>query len=287
MTRPAAAPEIFTTIASLREWLHDHRVAGRGIGFVPTMGALHQGHLTLIEAAVRANPVVVASIFVNPLQFAANEDLNSYPRDLDRDVDLATQAGVTAIFAPSVEEMYPQWPLLSSVSVSAITDTMEGAIRPHFFTGVATVVCKLFSIVGQSRAYFGEKDFQQLAVVRRMVADLSLPIEVVGVETVREADGLAMSSRNIYLDDVERRQAPVLYAALQAAAEAITGGERSAQVVRDLLHRRIEAVAPLDYAEVVDAATLERVDPLAGELRLLVAARFGKARLIDNIGVRA
>ena len=277
--------DTFTTLASLRSWLHAQRMAGRSIGFVPTMGALHRGHLTLIEAAAAGNEVVVVSIFVNPLQFAAHEDLASYPRDLERDVAMATEVGATAIFAPSVEEMYPQWPLLTSVSVSTISEPMEGAVRPHFFAGVATVVCKLFSIVGECRAYFGEKDFQQLAVVRRMTEDLSLPVELVGCPTVRERDGLAMSSRNVYLTEEERQQAPTLHWALIAAVAAIASGERSAESVRQLMHSLIEPVAPLDYAEVVDAYSLQRVDPLAGELRLLVAARFGKARLIDNVGV--
>jgi pantoate--beta-alanine ligase len=277
--------ETLTTVAGLREWLHEQRMAEQSVGFVPTMGALHDGHLMLVETAVMANSAVVVSIFVNPLQFAAHEDLNSYPRDLERDMARAAQAGATAVFAPSVEEMYPQWPLLSSVSVSGITDSMEGTVRPHFFAGVATVVCKLFSIVGPSRAYFGEKDFQQLAVVRRMVSDLSMPVEVVGCETVREPDGLAMSSRNVYLTDVEREQAPTLHRALVTAAEMITNGERRAEPVQAMMRAMIEPVAPLDYAEVVDASSLQRVDPLAGELRLLVAARFGRARLIDNIGV--
>lgn len=248
------------------------------------MGALHDGHLSLMRHAGAASDLVVVSIFVNPLQFAAHEDLDAYPRDLERDVELAASAGAHLVFAPTAREMYPQWPIRTTVSVEGLTSTMEGEVRPHFFTGVATVVCKLFSIVGECSAFFGEKDFQQLAVVRQMASDLSLPVEVVGCATVREPDALAMSSRNVYLDDRQRADAAVLSAALAAGVAAIESGIRDRAAVQTVVRSMIEPVAPLDYVEVVDALTLEPIDPLRGEVRLLVAARFGSTRLIDNMG---
>jgi pantoate--beta-alanine ligase len=273
------------TIDGLRFTVGTARREYRRIGFVPTMGALHDGHLSLIANARDGADLVVVSIFVNPLQFGAGEDLSSYPRPFEHDVELAHGAGADVIFAPSVEEMYPRWPMATSVSVTGVSAPMEGARRPGHFDGVATVVAKLLSIVGPCRAFLGEKDWQQLAVIRRMVADLSLHAEIVGCPTVREADGLAMSSRNAYLTADERIGAPVLFRALTEACAAIEAGERDAAAVRRLLADRIAPVAPLAYGEVVDAATLERVDPLAGELRICVAARFGRANLIDNVGV--
>ncbi len=279
--------KVTTTIAEVRSLLDEARRAGGTVGFVPTMGYLHDGHESLVRRAVAECDTVAVSIFVNPLQFGAGEDLASYPRDLDRDLARCRAAGAGVVFAPSVEEMYPV-PVLTTVTVAEVSARMEGAARPHHFAGVATVVAKLFAIVGAGRAYFGEKDWQQLAVVRRMAADLSFPVEVIGCPTVREPDGLAMSSRNVYLSPEERRRAPVLYRALRAGAEAIERGERDPAAVRALMAGMIEPEADrLDYAEVVDAATLQRCDPLEGELRLLVAARFGRARLIDNLGVWA
>ena len=281
-------PTLHETIGSFRGALAE---AGGAVGFVPTMGYLHDGHRSLAEAA-RAdgrNQLVAASIFVNPLQFAPTEDLAAYPRDLERDLDLLGGAGVDHVLHPSVEEMYPfGTPTLTTVTVADISAPMEGITRPTHFAGVATVVAKLFAIAGPCRAYFGEKDWQQLAVVRRMAADLSFPVEVVGCPTIREADGLAMSSRNVYLDEAHRAAAPALHGALLAGRWAIEAGEREAGAVRDAMHAAIAAVpeAEVDYLEVVDAATLQRVDPLAGELRLLGAARVGKARLIDNVGAR-
>lgn len=276
------------TIAELRATLDARRAAGASVGFVPTMGYLHAGHTSLMDAARAETDVVVTSIFVNPLQFAAHEDLDSYPRDLARDTALAEAHGVDLLFVPSVTEMYPE-PVATTVSVAGVSQGYEGASRPTHFDGVATVVAKLFNIVGPCRAYFGEKDFQQLAVVRRMVADLSAPVTVVGCPTVREDDGLAMSSRNAYLTDAERAAAPVLYWALRAGAAAVEAGERDPDAVVTAMTEVVatEPLAELDYAAVVDAATLEVPRPLRGELRLLIAARFGKARLLDNLGVRA
>ena len=274
------------TIPELRPVLDRERTAGRTVGLVPTMGYLHDGHLSLMRQARAETDVVVASIFVNPLQFGAGEDLGAYPRDLDRDARLADAAGVDVLFVPGTREMYPA-PVLTTVSVAQVADPLEGAARPHHFAGVATVVAKLFAIVGPCRAYFGEKDFQQLAVVRRMAGDLSFPVDVVGCPTVRELDGLALSSRNSYLTAEEREAAPVVYRALRAGVASILAGERDPAAVRSLLAGIIEAepLAQLDYAEVVDADSFRTPVPLAGNLRLLAAVRFGRARLIDNVGV--
>ena len=274
------------TIAELRAELDRHRAAGDTVGFVPTMGYLHDGHASLMRAARADTDVVVASIFVNPLQFGEGEDLDAYPRDLARDRELATAAGVDLLFTPTVDEMYPR-PVLTTVSVAEVSQRFEGATRPTHFAGVATVVAKLFAIVGPCRAYFGAKDFQQAAVVRRMALDLSFPVEVVACPTRRERDGLAMSSRNVYPPPGERAAAPVVHKALQAGAAAITAGERDPATVRDLIAQIIEAepLAELDYAAVVDADSLTVPESLVGNLRLLAAVRFGRARLIDNVGV--
>ena len=276
------------TIAELRDRLDAERADGRTVGFVPTMGFLHDGHVSLMRAARVDCDVVVTSVFVNPLQFAAHEDLDDYPRDLERDAQLAEDAGVDVLFVPAVEEMYPQ-PVQTTVTVAGVSEGLEGASRPTHFAGVATVVAKLLSIVGPCRAYFGEKDYQQLAVVRRMVADLSMPVTVVGCETVREDDGLAMSSRNAYLTPAERAAAPVVHRALRAGAAAVLAGERDPAEIRALMARVVatEPAGVLDYAEVVDATSLTVPDTLDGDLRLLAAVRFGSTRLIDNVGVTA
>jgi pantoate--beta-alanine ligase len=277
-----------TTILELRSVLDAERAAGRTAGFVATMGYLHDGHASLMRQARAETNVVVASIFVNPLQFGAGEDLDAYPRDLDRDTRLAEAVGVDVLFVPDADEMYPT-PVLTTVSVAGVSEPLEGAVRPTHFAGVATVVAKLFAIVGPCRAYFGEKDYQQLAVLRRMARDLSFPVEVVGCPTVRELDGLALSSRNSYLTADEREAAPVVYRALRAGAASILAGERDPAAVRTLVTQIIEAepLARLDYAEVVDADSFTVPDPLGGNLRLLAAVRFGRARLIDNVGVTA
>jgi pantoate--beta-alanine ligase len=279
-------PTLISTIDEVRSTLGAARSAGRRIGFVPTMGFLHAGHGSLIEAAREHNDLVIVSIFVNPLQFAPDEDLSDYPRDLGHDRALAGQAGADLIFTPGVDEMYPFGPVLTSVTVDSLAGRWEGASRPTHFAGVATVVAKLFSIIGSCSAYFGEKDFQQLAIIRRMVSDLSMPIDVVGCPIIREPDGLAMSSRNAYLDAAQRSAAPVLRRALDHGLDLIANGERSAAV----LHREMAAVvaaeplATLDYAAAVDAATLDESEVLAGDVRLIIAARVGRPRLIDNAG---
>ena len=278
--------ETITTIPELRSRLDAERGTGRGIGFVPTMGYLHAGHLSLVEAALADNPATVVSIFVNPLQFAEGEDLDAYPRDPAADSARCEALGVDCLFVPSAQQMYPR-PVATRVEVSSVAAPLEGALRPHHFAGVATVVAKLFSIVGPCRAYFGDKDWQQVCVVRRMVSDLSIPVEVVACPTVREPDGLAMSSRNVYLSAEERRQAPVLRAALDAGLDAISGGERNPAVVEAAMRAVVgrAELASLDYAAAVQADSLVSEGTLHGEVRLLLAARFGRARLIDNDGV--
>jgi pantoate--beta-alanine ligase len=280
----ADVPEVHETIEGYRRALDDARRRGATIGFVPTMGYLHDGHASLMRAAAADCEVAVASIFVNPLQFAATEDLSTYPRDLERDLALAGAAGVAHVLVPSVEEMYPGGPVLTTVSVAELTTRFEGAARPEHFAGVATVVAKLLSIVGPCRAYFGEKDFQQLAVVRRMAADLSMPVEVVGCPIVREPDGLAMSSRNVYLSAAQRAAAPVLHRSLVAAAELARAGGATVAEVEAVVVEAVAAApdAELDYAALVDAATLEPAASVGGAQRLLVAARFGRTRLLDN-----
>jgi pantoate--beta-alanine ligase len=280
--------KVHETIEAFGRALSDERASQRSIGLVPTMGYLHAGHRALMDAAVAGCDVAAISIFVNPLQFAPTEDLSTYPRDLEHDLAMARDAGVQHVFHPSVDEMYPE-PVARTVSVSGVSEPLEGASRPTHFAGVATVVAKLLSITGPCRAYFGEKDFQQLAVVRKMARDLSLPVEVVACPTVREADGLALSSRNVYLTREERAAAPVLHRALLAGRAAIEAGERDADAVRATMHDVLKGqpLADVDYAEVVSASTFHVPHPLVGDLRLLVAARFSKARLIDNVGVRA
>ena len=275
-----------TTVAELRPRLDAARALGQQVGFVPTMGYLHTGHASLMQAARAEVDVVVVSIFVNPLQFGPGEDLDAYPRDLAGDAAVADGAGVDLLFVPSAAEMYPEGTMRTTVTVAEVSAPLEGLARPTHFTGVATVVAKLFAIVGPCRAYVGEKDFQQAAVIRQMVHDLSLPVEVVACPTAREPDGLALSSRNAYLSTEERAAAPVVRATLQAGRMAIDAGERDPSKVRALMADLIaaEPLARLDYAEVVDATTLQIVDPLIGDLRLLAAVRFGKARLIDNLG---
>jgi pantoate--beta-alanine ligase len=280
--------EVVDTIAALRERLDAARAADRRVGFVPTMGYLHDGHTSLVDAAVAADDLTVVSIFVNPLQFAEGEDLADYPRDLEADLVRCRRAGADLVFAPSVEEMYPR-PIDTVVTVPATAAPLEGVHRPTHFAGVATVVAKLFAIVGPCRAYFGAKDWQQVAVVRRMVADLSIPVEVVACPTVREPDGLAMSSRNVYLSPEERTQAPVLRRALDTGLALVEDGETDPTVIEATM-REVLAEATLgtvDYAAAVPADTLVADGPLRGEVRLLVAVRFGRARLIDNDGARS
>ena len=276
------------SIAEVRWALDEIRREGATVGLVPTMGYLHAGHLSLMAAARADTDFVMATIFVNPLQFARGEDLASYPRDPDGDRAKAEAADVDLLFSPEHDEMYPA-EVLTTVSVGGLSQSMEGATRPTHFAGVATVVAKLFAIAGPCRAYFGEKDFQQLAVIRKMVADLSFPVEVIGCPIVREPDGLALSSRNAYLSPDQREAAPVLQRALKAGVATVWAGERDPSAVCSLIGEIIaaEPEADLDYVALVDPATLE---PPAGVLepgtyRLLTAARFGIPRLLDNIAL--
>lgn len=278
--------DLLTTVAAARAFCEAARAGGAAVGLVPTMGALHDGHLSLLRRSVAANDVTVVSIFVNPLQFGAGEDPAAYPRGFDDDVRLCAAEGAAAVFAPGTAEMYPE-PPVTSLDFGGLSDSLEGACRPGHLAGVGVVVAKLFAIVGACRAYFGEKDWQQLAVVRRLATDLSLPVEVVGCATVRESDGLALSSRNAYLDPAERAAAAVLNRSLRAGAALIEAGERRSAAVEAAMTEVLASeplLGPVDYACVVDAATLEPREPLAGELRLLAAAQLGGARLIDNLG---
>jgi pantoate--beta-alanine ligase len=278
-----------STIAEVREGVARGRRAGRTIGLVPTMGALHAGHARLIESARAASDLVVVSIFVNPSQFGPHEDYRRYPRPFEADLELCAFHGADLVFGPSAEEIYPKGPNSTFVEVPGLSDRLEGASRPGHFRGVATVVLKLLSIVEPDLAFFGAKDYQQLQVIRRMVGDLNVNVEIRAVSTVREADGLALSSRNRYLNAEERRAAVVLSRALERASEAVRGGERCAERVRQILRQTLESepLATLDYAEVADPETLEPASEVGpGHPAVaMVAARVGPARLIDNVAL--
>ncbi|SHE81643.1 pantoate--beta-alanine ligase [Desulfofundulus australicus DSM 11792] len=272
------------TIKEIRDFVHQARSRGLSVGFVPTMGYFHEGHLTLMRRAKEACDVVVVSIFVNPLQFGPREDYDRYPRDLDRDVSLAREVGVDAIFHPSVEEMYPPG-FATHVDVEGLTGCLCGLSRPGHFRGVATVVTKLFNIVRPDRAFFGQKDAQQALVIRRMVEDLNMDLEIVTVPTVREDDGLAMSSRNVYLSPEERRAATVLPRSLEAARRAYEAGERDADRLVELVRSMIAAEprAEIDYVDLRSVPDLQPVSRLEGPALLALAVRFGCTRLIDNV----
>ena len=269
---------------ALQDGLAALRGGGQRIALVPTMGALHAGHVALIEAAKRPGTKVVASIFVNPIQFGPNEDLSRYPRREMADIRMLTEAGCDLLWLPSVEVMYPDG-FATTVKVTGVSEGFDGAARPDHFDGVATVVSMLFNQIGPDVAYFGEKDYQQLAVVRRFVADLDFGIEIVGVPTQRDDDGLAMSSRNIYLDDEQRRQAIALPRALGVAARAIARGEDAEAVLDDARTTLTGAGFVIDYVALADAETLAENPPADRPRRLLAAARMGATRLIDNIAV--
>jgi len=260
------------------------RAGGARAGFVPTMGALHEGHLSILRRARVETDHLAMSVFVNPLQFGPHEDLTSYPRHLERDLEIAADLGCDVVFAPSEEDMLPHGPPTVSVDPGPIGSRLEGAIRPGHFRGVLTIVAKLLHLVGPSRAYFGEKDAQQLALVRQMVNQLDFPIEVVPCTTVRDADGLALSSRNVFLSPEDRRAALSLSQALQAAVLLAAAGERSLAVLATTMRERIESepLATLEYATVVDDGTWDEPDPIRSPARAVVAARFGVTRLIDN-----
>ena len=279
-------PQLIKTIAEFREIRQDVRLVGL-LGFVPTMGFLHAGHIALVRRAREENAVVAASIFVNPAQFAPDEDFSAYPRDLERDLAMLEAAGCDLVFHPSPEEMYPPPEQDVYVVPGGIADQLEGAVRPGHFTGVATVVLKLLNIVQPDQSYFGQKDGQQVAVVRRMVRDLNVPGEIVVVPTVREADGLAMSSRNTYLSAEQRQAAPVVYRALTTAMESYRSGETRADALRDTIKSTLAAeplVAAIDYISVADPLTLLEIEGDAADGAMAsTAVRFGKTRLLDNV----
>ena len=257
--------------------------AGRRIGFVPTMGAVHEGHLSLVRRCAAECDVVVASVFVNPAQFAPGEDLDRYPRDLERDSRLLSEAGTEVLFAPDAEGVYraghSTW-----IDVEGLSDRLCGPFRPGHFRGVATVVAKLFNIVRPDAAYFGQKDAQQATLLRRMTADLDFDIEVVVCPTVREPDGLALSSRNVFLTAAERAQAPALYAGLREGKAAVERGESDASRIAHLIRERLrDTPLRIQYVEVIRAADLKPIDPLEGEILLAAAAHLGNTRLIDNV----
>lgn len=272
------------TVDEVRTIVSAARRDGAVIGFVPTMGYLHEGHLSLIRRARSECGFVVTSVFVNPMQFGPREDFASYPRDLHRDAELAGVAGSDLLFTPEAGEVYPPG-FTTRVEVAGLSNVLCGASRPGHFRGVTTVVARLFNLVRPDRAYFGQKDAQQLVIVRRMVRDLAMDVEVVSVPTVRETDGLAMSSRNVYLSPEERVRALALHRALEEARRLIEAGARNAKTVRAAMdqHIRGESGVRLEYAEVTDAETLQPLKTLRGRILLVVAARVGRARLIDNL----
>lgn len=274
----------FQQVGPLRTYLRGIREEGKAVGFVPTMGALHEGHLSLIRRARADCDLVVVSLFVNPTQFGPEEDFSRYPRDLNRDLQLTSHEGVDALFAPSVEEMYPSG-FQTFVEVPELSATLEGVVRPGHLRGVATIVTKLLNIVQPARAYFGQKDYQQFLVIERVARDLNLTAAIVMVPTAREADGVAMSSRNVYLSPEERQAATVLYRALQRAEGLVKGGERDPKKALQELEALIaeEPLATIDYVRLVHPDTLESVATLEDAVTLVaLAVRIGKIRLIDN-----
>ncbi len=275
--------EIVTTIAALRQKLAPRRRAGQTIGFVPTMGYLHQGHLSLVDRAKSENDVTVVSIFVNPLQFGKNEDLEKYPRDLARDSAMLEEAGVDFLFAPGVEDMYPE-PMQTVVDLPKLGSELEGEARPGHFAGVATVVTKLFNIVQPDAAYFGEKDYQQVTIIQKMVEDLAQPVRVVPVPTVRESDGLACSSRNVYLSPAERAAAVIVPKTLAEAERLLLTGIRDVATLEARLidFLRTEPLAEPEVVAIRDPRTLERIETVQGNALVLLYVRFGKTKLLDN-----
>ncbi len=278
------AVRLFKTKSDLRNFLKEVRKEGKSVGFVPTMGYLHEGHLSLVRCAKKENDLVVVSIFVNPTQFGKNEDFDRYPRDLERDLSLLQKEGVDAVFAPSVEEMYPP-NFSTSVEETDLSRRWEGEFRPGHFKGVCTVVAKLLNLVKPDRAYFGEKDYQQLKVVQRMVRDLDMDVEIKGCPIVREEDGLAMSSRNVYLSPEEREQAAAIYKSFQLAQRLVKEGLKDPRELERKLTEFLKSfplIEEIDYVAVVDPETLEPAKEIKGSERILVAVRMPSARLIDN-----
>ena len=277
-------PHIITAAAAINEYSQRARRDGLPVGFVPTMGALHDGHLSLMQRARTENDRVIVSIFVNPAQFGPNEDFNSYDLDLDGDVEKCDTMGVDAVFAPPTEEIYTP-DACTYVDQTALTDTLCGASRPGHFRGVLTVVAKLFNIIAPHNAYFGQKDYQQFVVLKKMVADLNIPVEMKMCSIVREPDGLAMSSRNAYLSRHERRDALCLFNALSAARARFDDGERNASILCTLMREHVQSVpsTEIDYVAIVHPETLQQLDTIEGSAVAALAVQMGKARLIDNM----
>ncbi|MBU8586688.1 pantoate--beta-alanine ligase [Priestia megaterium] len=276
--------KVITTIKDMQQEMKKEKQLGHSIGFVPTMGYLHEGHATLLGAARTENEVVALSIFVNPTQFGPNEDFDTYPRDFERDERVAKEANVDYLFYPSVEEMYK--PSRSvAITVTDRVDVLCGQKRPGHFDGVATVLTKLFHIVTPDRAYFGKKDAQQVAVVDGLIEDFNFPVELRAVDTVREADGLAKSSRNVYLTDKEREEAPVLFKSLQSALQLLESGEKHVEIIKQAIRKEIEQYTSgkVDYIEVYTYPELKTIKQAAGKIIIALAVQFSKARLIDNV----
>lgn len=284
ISREDQQPALMNTVTTLTEMRSLRKALVEPVGLVPTMGYLHEGHLSLVQRARRECSSVVASIFVNPVQFGPHEDLEAYPRDLERDLQLLEEQGVDLVWTPTVEVMYPSG-YQTWVTVEGLTNRLEGAHRPGHFRGVATVVAKLFNATTPQRAYFGQKDAQQALVIRRMVQDLNMPVQVVVCPTVREADGLAKSSRNVYLNDAERQAATVLYRALQAAQAAFQEGEKNAGQLRQIIQRVLSEaeLAHPQYISCADAEMLQELEQVDEQALLSMAVYIGKTRLIDNL----
>lgn len=274
-----------TTIQGLSASLNPARSARKIIGFVPTMGNLHQGHLNLVREARKLCDVVVVSIFVNPIQFGPNEDFDNYPRTLEQDQQLLADVGCDIVFAPTVEQMYGNKPRLTNISVSGITNDLCGLQRPGHFDGVAVVVTKLFNIVQPNYAFFGQKDYQQLAVIRQFVQDLNIPLEVIGVPIARSEDGLALSSRNGYLSEQERATAPVIFQSLKTAEQQLHAGKTLEEALAGIRQTLTDAGLVVDYIEV-RTPELQKIDEFNQDVVILIAAKLGKTRLIDNLQIK-
>lgn len=276
---------LLNTIAEMRKYIKEWKKEGLNIGYVPTMGALHEGHISLIERAVKENDKVIVSVFVNPTQFGVNEDYGSYPRDIQRDFEICQKAGATLVFNPQVDEMYKK-NRATSVSVEGLTDGLCGSKRPGHFDGVCLVVSKFFNIVTPDRAYFGQKDAQQVAVIKKMVNDLNMDVQIVQCPIVREEDGLAKSSRNTYLSTEERKAALVLSQSLKMAVEKLQKKELDATIIRNEIVKFVEKepLAKIDYVEIVDSEDLEKIEGTINKnILICMAVYIGKTRLIDNI----
>jgi pantoate--beta-alanine ligase len=276
--------KVINKINQMKKYVEKAKKAGKTIGFVPTMGYLHEGHLSLMRRARKENNLLIISIFVNPAQFGEGEDYKEYPRDLKRDKKLAREVGTDVIFAPSAREMYPRG-YSTFVNVEKLSEYLCGLSRPLFFRGVTTVVAKLFHIIGPTRAYFGEKDFQQLVIIKRMVKDLNLNVEVISLPLIREKDGLALSSRNSYLNSKERSSSLILYKSLEKARKMIESGERKSRKIISQMEKMIreEKLTKIDYLKICDPETLEDVQRIEDKTLIALAVWIGKTRLIDNI----